>query len=104
MKKTIATLVGIIASVICLHAFRLIQGSTITGRVNPPGEVESIWGFSNADTIKGTLSEGGFALSAKPGMWKVVVDAKPPYRDAILENVEVKANQTTDLGEIRLQQ
>lgn len=104
MKKTFVTLIGIIACVICLHAFRIIQGSTITGRVNPPGEVETVWAFSNSDTIKGLLKEGAFALTAKPGLWKVIVDAKPPFRDAIIENVEVKANQTTDIGEIRLQQ
>jgi hypothetical protein len=104
MKKTIATLIGLITSVICLHAFRIIQGSTITGRVNPPGEIEAIWAFNNVDTIKSIPSQGAFALTAKPGIWKVVIDAKPPFKDAIIENVEVKANQTTDLGEIRLQQ
>ena len=104
MKKTFVTLIGIIACVVCLHAFRIIQGSTITGRVNPPGEVDNIWAFSNTDTIRGTLAQGAFALTAKPGLWKVVIDAKPPFRDAIIENVEVKNNQTTDVGEIRLQQ
>lgn len=104
MKKTFVTLIGIIACVVCLHAFRIIQGSTITGRVNPPDEVETVWAFSNTDTIRGTLSQGAFALTAKPGLWKVVIDAKPPFRDAVIENVEVKNNQTTDLGEIRLLQ
>jgi hypothetical protein len=63
-----------------------------------------VWAFSSADTLRGTISEGSFAIPAKPGLWKVVIDAKPPFRDVTLESVEVKTNQTTNLGEIRLQQ
>ena len=104
MKKTLVTFLSIIATVICLHAFRIIQGTTITGRVNPPEEVEAVWAFSNSDTLKGMLSQGAFAITAKPGTWRVVIDAKAPFRDVIIDKVEVKENQATDLGEIRLQQ
>jgi hypothetical protein len=46
---------------------------------------------------------GVFSLAAKPGLYKVVIDAIEPYKDAILENIEVKEGQTVDVGEIVLQ-
>jgi hypothetical protein len=34
----------------------------------------------------------------------VIVDAKDPYKDVTLENLEVKQDQALDVGEIVLQQ
>jgi hypothetical protein len=44
-----------------------------------------------------------FSFSVKPGIYKVVVDAIEPYKDAVLENISVKEGQTVDVGEIMLQ-
>ena len=46
---------------------------------------------------------GAFSFAIKPGIYKVVVDAIEPYKDAVLENISVKEGQTVDVGEIVLQ-
>lgn len=104
MKKSFLPHLAILVMVVGLHAFRLIQGNGIIGRVTPPDEVEAVWAFSGSDTTRTTVQNGAFAIDVKTGIWKVVIDAKPPFRDVIFEKVEVKENQATDLGEIRLQQ
>lgn len=76
------------------------QGA-ITGTVSPADGAETIWAASATDTAKGIISAGSFSLAVKPGLYKLFVDAKDPYRDVILD-VDVRANQPTDVGEIVL--
>src|SRR5690242_10645443 len=103
MKRTFVTLFATVAAVVGLHSFRSAD-STISGKVVPPDGVEFIWAINGKDSLKKTATDGAFALTVKPGTYKVVVDAKDPYKDAVLDNVEVKDGQTTDVGEVKLQQ
>lgn len=104
MKRTFGTLAVLAATVVGLNSFNVFQGSSITGKVTPPDQVEYVWAISGTDSLKTTAENGSFALTLKPGSYKVVVDAKDPYKDAVMEAVEVKEGQATDLGEIKLQQ
>lgn len=104
MKKTIGTLLVTIVAIVCLHSFRASRDSAVTGKVIPPDGVEYIWAISGTDTLKTTATEGAFSLTLKPGTYKIVVDAKDPYQDAVIDPIEIKDGQNTDLGEIRLQQ
>ena len=90
------------ASVAGLFAFTGIQ-SGITGKIAPAEAAQSVWAISGTDTVKGTISSGSFNISAKPGTYKLMVDAKEPYKDAVLENIQV-TDQMLDVGEIQLQQ
>jgi hypothetical protein len=38
-----------------------------------------------------------------PGSWKVIIDAKNPYKDVQLEKVDVTDGKPVDLGEIKLE-
>ncbi|HYC29890.1 MAG TPA: hypothetical protein VEB42_13755, partial [Chitinophagaceae bacterium] len=78
--------------------------SAITGRVTPATEVEAIWVISENDSIRATLASGNFSVNVKPGVYKIIVDAKDPYKDALMENLDVKSNAPFDVGEIILQQ
>ena len=104
MKKTVFTLFAIILTVAMLHAFRLMQSSSISGKVVPPEGSETASAFSSTDSIRTPIMNGAFVFTAKPGTWRVIIHGKAPFKDAILERVEVKEGQNTDLGEIRLQQ
>jgi hypothetical protein len=104
MKKTFVTLFATVATVVTLHSFRTIEDSSITGKVNPADGVEYVYAISGTDSLKTTATDGAFSITAKAGIYKVVVDAKDPYKDATYDNVEVKDGQNTDLGEINLQQ
>lgn len=104
MKKTLFTLFTTILMVIILHAFKIMQSSSISGKIIPPEGSELVWAINGRDSLKTTVVNGAFVFTAKPGTWKVMVTGKVPFKNAVLERVEVKEGQNTDLGEIRLQQ
>lgn len=78
--------------------------SVITGRVSPMDAAEAVWVLSNTDSLRSGLSSGQFAFDLKPGTYKLIVDAKDPYKDVLLDNIVVKAEETVDVGEIILKQ
>ena len=102
MKMKMLTCGILAASVAGLFAFTTTQSSVI-GKVSPADGAESVWAVSGTDTAKGTISGGAFSLEVKPGTYKLTVDAKDPYKDVTLENLEVKQDQPLDVGEVVLQ-
>ena len=78
--------------------------ASITGRVSPAEGAESIWILGAKDSVQATVVAGNFSATVKPGTHKLLVDAKLPYRDVLLDNLEVKDKQVLDIGEIILQQ
>jgi len=103
MKKRMLTLGVVAASVAGLFAFTT-TATSITGKVTPADGAEAVWAISGTDSTKGAITSGAFAIEVKPGNYKVIVDAKDPYKDVTLENLEVKQDQALDVGEIVLQQ
>lgn len=103
MKKSMLTC-GIIATAVAgLFAFKSVTQTAITGKVVPGDGAETVWAISATDSTKGTITSGNFALDVKPGIYKIIVDAKDPYKDVTLENLEVKQDQPLNVGEIVLQ-
>ena len=102
MKKEMLTFGLAAVSFAGIMAFTKDQ-SFITGRVAPADGAEAVWAISGTDSTKGAISAGAFALKVKPGTYKIIVDGKDPYKDVILENLEVKQDQPIDVGEIILQ-
>jgi hypothetical protein len=103
MKKSMLTFGIAVASVAGLFAFTNTAQTAITGKVVPGEGAETVWAISATDSTKGTVSSGTFTLDVKPGTYKVIVDAKDPYKDVTLENLEVKQDQPLNVGEIVLQ-
>ena len=103
MKKTGLTLFVTITGVIALHSFGNKKAGSITGSVVPGDGVVSVWAIQSPDTVKAVPANGVFSLTARPGTWKVIIDAKEPYQDVMMENVQVNDGKETSLGEIRLQ-
>jgi hypothetical protein len=93
----------ILSAVALLNSFRNKYQTSIVGRVNPVGGANVVWAVSGRDSTTSNVVNGAFSLEAKQGIYKVVIDAVEPYKDAILENVSVKEGQTIDVGEIMLQ-
>lgn len=105
MKKKFLSVGIVAASLAGLFAFRTITVQTaITGKVTPADGALSVWAISGKDTTKGNIVSGAFTIEVKAGTYKLIVDAKEPYKDAQLENLVVKQEQTLDAGEITLQQ
>jgi hypothetical protein len=103
MKKNIilAGFIVLITSVVLSFA---PAKSSIVGRINPADAAEIVWAISTTDTLKGVPVQGQFFIDVRPGTYKLIVDAKEPYKDVTLENLQVKADETLDVGEIPLKQ
>ncbi|HEY2721289.1 MAG TPA: carboxypeptidase regulatory-like domain-containing protein [Chitinophagaceae bacterium] len=103
MKRFIAILSLLVLSVICIYAFQSKNQTSIVGRINPVSAANTARAVSGHDSITSNIINGAFSFEAKPGIYKVVIDAVEPYKDAVLENINVKDGQTVDVGEIALQ-
>ena len=101
--KNGATLTATILLIAALHSFRSSHMGSIGGSIIPADGATYVWAIQNRDTIKAPPVNGQFSLPVNNGIWKVVVDAKDPFKDVMIENVQVNDGKETNLGEIRLQ-
>jgi hypothetical protein len=76
----------------------------ITGRVSPANGADIVWVIGAKDSLSGPVVSGIFSLVVDPGIYKLIVDARSPYKDVLLDNLKIKQNQSLDVGEIILQQ
>jgi hypothetical protein len=102
--KTVWVLIGVIILVVVLHAFKAAQRAGISGRISPGDAGQMVFAVQGSDTVKLVPSNGSFLLEARPGIYKLIVDAKEPFKDVLMENIEVVNGKTTDVGEIKLTQ
>jgi hypothetical protein len=98
MKKGILT--TLIASILISNpiSFHLQQYSgslkqtTITGKISPAEAAEVVWIVRAKDTLKTPIKWGSFSQQVKRGKYKLIINAKAPYKNASLGNLEVKEN------------
>jgi len=77
--------------------------TVISGSVLPADGTESIWAIGARDSARAViLNTGAFSITVRSGAYKLVVDAKVPYKDLVLD-LDVKADQPLDVGQIVLQ-
>ena len=104
--KTLTT--GIMALSIAsagLFAFRAIDTGSIKGTITPAEGATRAWALSATDTLKAVIQSGSFVITnVKAGTYRVIIEAKPPYKNTAKDNVRVADNQPTDVGEIKLGQ
>ena len=70
----------------------MMSKTMITGRISPVDGVNIVYVISGKDTIKVPTSEGLFSLEVKPGIHQVVIDARNPYKDVVLDNLSLTEN------------
>ncbi len=86
-----------------LFAFSNLRSGSIKGTVTPSDGAVRAWAESSSDTLKAAIVNGTYEITdAKPGMYKVVIEAKPPYKNAAKDGVTVNDGQAADAGEIKL--
>jgi hypothetical protein len=94
---------GILAAIAPVVFAMTSSQPAIVGSISPADGVESVWAVSKTDSVKAVvINTGSFSMSVRPGIYKVIVDAKAPYKDVVLSNIDVK-DQLMDVGEIVLQ-
>jgi hypothetical protein len=87
-----------------LLSFSTLRDGSIHGTVNPPEGGVRAWAESATDTLKAPIINGSYDIAgAKPGTYKIIIEAKPPYRNAAKDGVMVSDGQSSDAGEIQLE-
>jgi hypothetical protein len=89
-----------------LFAFKAISiNGSVKGTVSPANEANMAWIVSSTDTLKVPVDKGTFEIrDVKPGVYKVIIEAKPPYKNAATDAITVNDGQVIDVGEIKLAQ
>lgn len=104
MKKISWILIITILVVGGIHAVTAKQSSGITGTVSPAEQVTAVLAIGSSDTIKTTLKDDHFVLAAGAGTYKLIIKAKLPYKDALLDNIIITEGKLVDVGAIQLKQ
>lgn len=104
MKNTKSGIFACTLAIAALFAFTKFDGGSIKGKISPPEGASQVWAMSSTDTLKASINQGVFEVTnAKPGTYKVYVDAVDPYKDVIKEGIQVTDGITVDLGQITLE-
>ncbi|WP_132055582.1 peptidase associated/transthyretin-like domain-containing protein [Pseudocnuella soli] len=105
MKNTKLALLGLVMASAGILSFDTFQKVGIKGKVTPAESAKQAWAISATDTLKATITDGAFQFSdVQEGVYRIIVEANAPYKHAAKDSVVVKAAETTDVGEIALQQ
>ncbi len=105
MKFTKSGLVALGIVTASIFAFRAVDNGTVKGTVNPPDGATRAWLLSSTDTLRTEINQGAFEIKdVKPGTYRVIIEAKPPYKNIAKDGVTVTDGQTSDVGEIKLSQ
>ena len=87
-----------------LFAFTTFKNGGIKGTVSPSAAATAALAIAGVDTVKVPINNGAFVVNeVKPGTYKLVIQAIPPYKDFEKEGVVVADGKGTDVGEITLQ-
>jgi hypothetical protein len=101
MAKLSLLALGVIAA--GLLGFSSLRNGTVRGSVSPAEGGNRIWMISATDTIKAPIEKGAFEIrNLKPGAYRVVIEANPPYKNVAKAGIIVMDGQVMDMGEIVL--
>jgi len=104
MKKMRVVLLTLSIATAGLFAFKSIDTGSVKGSVTPADGAVRAWALSSTDTLKAAINNGAFEIAdAKPGTYRLIIEAKPPYKNQAKESVTVTDGQVTDVGEIKLE-
>ncbi|RYY12216.1 MAG: carboxypeptidase regulatory-like domain-containing protein, partial [Chitinophagaceae bacterium] len=88
LKNKIA--IGSIAALVVsgLFAFEILTTGTIKGTVMPIDAGSRAWALSPTDTLRATITQGAYEIrDAKPGAYRIIIEAKPPFKNAAKDSV-----------------
>lgn len=104
MTKPVWVFALVVVAITCLHARKIMQSSTLTGSINPAAAVHSILVVNQQDSLKTSLQNNDvFTLQLPPGQYKLIIDARAPYKQVVKEHVYTEQGKSTNIGAIQLQ-
>jgi len=103
MEFTLFRLIATTIVVAGLFAFTHFKAGAIRGTVTPAEGGIRAWAESATDTLRAPIVNGAYEIpDVKPGAYKIIIEAKPPYRNIAKDGIMVNDGQTADVGEIVL--
>jgi hypothetical protein len=103
MKKIRMASPAFAIAIVSLLSFTTLPATSIKGKVTPASYAVRAWAMSESDTLYTTIENGSFEFSnAKPGVYRIIVEALSPYRHLAKDGVVVNEGQATDV-ELSLQ-
>ncbi|HEY4108579.1 hypothetical protein [Puia sp.] len=103
MEFTVLRLIGTTVLVAGLFAFTHLRVGSIKGTVSPAEGGVRAWAESATDTLRAPIVNGTYEIAdVKPGAYKIIIEAKPPYRNIAKDGIMVNDGQAADVGEIKL--
>lgn len=91
--------------VLVLSGFSMEWNSLVKGSVNPSDAGLRAWLISRTDTLNTPVERGIFEIvNVRPGNYTLMIEGRPPYRNAIKDGITVVDGQPTDVGVIDMQQ
>ena len=104
MKKTKLGIFSIAVIAASLFAFKGLEYGSVKGRVIPAEGALRAWILSAKDTFRTDIIGGAFEINyVKNGTYRLLIEAKPPYKNASKQGITVLEGNPIDVGEIRLQ-
>ena len=104
MDITLFRLAAVAVVIAGSFAFLPFRGGSIRGSVIPADGGIRVWAESAVDTLKAPIINGSYEIAdAKPGAYKLIIEAKSPYKNVAKDGVMVSDGQTADAGEITLE-
>jgi hypothetical protein len=103
MKKIRMALPAFAIAVASLVSFKTSPAPSIKGKVTPANYAVRAWAITETDTLYTTIKDGNFEFpNARPGVYRIVIEALSPYRHMAKDGIVVKDGQATDV-ELSLQ-
>lgn len=103
MEFTVLRIIGATLIVAALFAFTHLKVGSIRGTVTPAEGGVRAWAESVTDTLRAPIVNGSYEIpDVKPGAYKIIIEAKPPYRNIAKDGIMVNDGQAADVGEIKL--
>jgi hypothetical protein len=105
IMKKISTALAVFTIVIAIFlvSFKNAPAPSLKGKVSPAWCAVQAWAISETDTLYTTVTDGSFDFSnAKPGVYRIIIEARSPYRSMAKDGVVVKEGEATDI-ELSLQ-
>lgn len=104
MKKTKLGILGIAVITAGLLAFNKLEDGSVKGTVTPPDGAIRAWVLSAKDTFRTGISSGSFEFkNVKRGTYRLIIEAKAPYKNVAKDSITVVEGNSLDVGEIALQ-
>jgi hypothetical protein len=104
MEFTLFRLIATTVVVAGLFAFTHLKVGSIKGTITPADGGVRAWAESATDTLRAPIINGAYEITdVKPGAYKIIIEAKPPYHNIAKDGIMVNDGQTADVGEIKLE-